>query len=260
MVEAKLSGALPEGSLFAGKIRIVDRVDSTNTRLKEMALAGAAEGTVLLAEEQTAGRGTQGRSFCSPRGEGLYLSVLLRPKAGLAELFQLTGRTAVAVCRAVERACSAPVAIKWLNDLYLGGRKVCGILTELSMDREGQPDYVVVGVGINLTQTEDFFRARGLGETAVSLAGAGYPVDRERLCLLLLEELERMYRAFPGELSPWLEEYRVRCLTSGRQVTFQHEGQTLRGWALAVDDNFCLAVRGEDGGLYTVSGGMVTYV
>ena len=255
-----ISDLLPEDSLFAGKLLVEDCVDSTNTQLKAMAAAGAPEGTILLAEEQTGGRGTRGRSFCSPRGEGLYLSVLLRPRAELSDLVQLTGWVAVAARRAVERACGAPAQIKWLNDLYLNGRKLCGILTELSLNSDNRPAHVVVGIGVNVSQTADTFRAQGLEGIATSLAAEGYSVDRNRLCACLLEELDMMYRLFPDGQSVYLEEYRKFCLTPGREVTFEEGGQTLRGSALSVDDEFGLVVRGEDGSRRTVFTGTVSLV
>lgn len=255
-----ISAALPKDSLLAGRILVEDCVDSTNTRLKAMAAAGAPEGTVLLAEEQTGGRGTRGRSFSSPRGEGLYLSLLLRPRVELADLAQLTGWVAVAVRRGVERACAAPARIKWLNDLYLKDKKLCGILTELSLDSGGRPDHVVVGVGVNVSQTADTFRVHGLEGVATSLAMEGYLADRNYLCACLLTELDRMYCLFPGGRRTCLEEYRRYCLTPGKAVSFEEQGQTLRGTALAVDDAFGLVVRGEDGKTRTVFTGTVLHV
>lgn len=218
------------GSLFAGKVILMESVDSTNTRLKELAEGGAPEGTVLLAEEQTAGRGTGERAFFSPKGEGLYLSVLLRPKGEPADLFTLTGRCAAAVREGLERACGAPCGIKWLNDIYLNGRKVCGILAELSP----RWDYVVLGMGINLSQTRERFEAQGLDEIATSLAAEGYSVSREALASAVLEELEKMYRRFPEGKAEYLTRYRAHCLTLGRQVK--------GGLAVEIDDNFALVV------------------
>jgi len=129
---AYISAQLPPDSLFSGKVLVEPVVDSTNTRLKARAHS-APTGSVLLAEEQSGGRGTHGRSFQSPRGDGLYLSVLLRPRGvRLEDLLTLTGWVGAAARRAVERACGAPARIKWLNDLYLNRKKLCGILTELS--------------------------------------------------------------------------------------------------------------------------------
>lgn len=254
-----LAALLGADSLFTGKLLIRDQVDSTNTQLKALAAQGAAEGTVLLAEEQTAGRGTHGRSFQSPRGDGLYLSVLLRPRVSLADLLTLTGWVAVAVRRAIEAAAGAPAQIKWLNDIWLNGRKLCGILTELSLLGESaEPDYVVVGIGVNVNQTADTFRSQGLDGIAVSLAGGGFPVGRNRLAACLLDQLERMYRAFPEGRQEYLDDYRRHCVTLGRTVTFEEQGRTLTGTTRAVSDSFALIIDGGDGQSHTVMSGTVT--
>ena len=234
------------GGLFAGKVIEAESIDSTSTRLKELAEDGAPEGIVLLADEQTAGRGTGQRGFFSPAGEGLYLSVLLRPKAPAAELLTLTGRCAVAVREGIETACGAPCRIKWLNDVYLNGRKVCGILAELSP----RLDWVVIGVGINLSQSAATFEANGLGEIATSLAAEGYPVCREKLLAAVLEELGKMYAIFPAGRAEYLARYRANCLTPGRPV-----GQ---GTAVEIDDDFALVVErgGERHTLFSVGEGV----
>lgn len=230
---------IPADSVFAGKVLKVESIGSTNTRLKELAEEGAPEGTVLMAGEQTAGRGTGERSFFSPKGEGLYFSVLLRPKASLVDLLTLTGRCAAAVREGIERACGAPCQIKWLNDLYLNGRKVCGILAELSP----RGDWVVLGVGVNLSQTARTFEDRGLENIATSLAAEGYSVSCEELAAAILEELETMYRRFPAGKEDCLARYRAHCLTLGRQVK--------GGLAVEIDDDFALVVeRGTE--RYTV--------
>lgn len=239
-----LTSLLGADSPFAGRITALDSVDSTNTRLKELAEAGAPEFTVLTAEEQTAGRGTAGRSFSSPRGEGLYLSVLLRPGAGLEELLTLTGWAAVAVREGIQAASGAPVRIKWLNDIYLNGRKLCGILTELPPLRGDGADYAVVGVGINVAQSADTFVRQGLAEIATSLAMEGYSVTREALAAAVLESLEEMYRAFPRARADYLARYRANCLTLGRRVLCPGGAM---GRAVGVDDSFALAVEGADG-------------
>ncbi len=256
---AWLNAAVPPDSLFAGKIVLEDRVDSTNTRLRAMAAAGAPAGTALLALEQTAGRGTHGRSFQSPRGEGLYLSVLLRPRVSLGDLLTLPGWTAVAVREAVEGACGAPAEIKWLNDVYLRGRKLAGILVELApIDARGGAEYAVVGIGVNLTQTAETFRAQGLERVAVSLAQAGYPANPNALALALLDKLDAMVREFPVRREDWLARYRARCLTPGRRVSFAQNGAVLTGTAKGIDGGFALLAAGDDGKDYTVSSGTVT--
>lgn len=243
-----LNAKLPEDNLFAGKVDVQPVVDSTNTRLKASAAAGAPAGTVLIAEEQTGGRGTYGRSFASPKGEGLYLSAILRPKAPVEELLTLTGWIAVAVREGIAAASGAPTEIKWLNDIWLHGRKLVGILTELSFTGEsGEPDYVVAGMGINLTQTEERFREMGLQDIAVSLGGAGYPVNPNALALSILQTLDQMMRDFPRERAQWLERYRAHCLTPGRKVSYEDAGKTKLATALSVDDRFALTIQPEDG-------------
>jgi BirA family biotin operon repressor/biotin-[acetyl-CoA-carboxylase] ligase len=252
-----LSALLGEENRFAHRLTVADRVDSTNTQLKALAAQGAPEGTALLAEEQTAGRGTRGRSFQSPRGQGVYLSVLLRPRVELEQLLTLTGWVAVAARRAIVRASGAPAGIKWLNDLWVNGKKACGILTELSLLGEsGEPDYVVVGIGVNVAQTADLFRAQGLGDIATSLAAEGYPVGRNRLAACLLEELDALCRAFPTAPDYW-DEYRANCITLGRRVTFQQNGRDVCGVARDVDRRFALLVD-VDGETRAVSSGTVT--
>lgn len=243
------------------RVRVEERVDSTNTRLKELAAAGAPEGTALIALEQTAGRGTHGRAFASPRGEGLYLSMVLRPRGSLAQLFTLTGWAAVAARRAVMGCCAAPVDIKWMNDLYLNGRKLCGILTELApITPDGRAEWAVVGSGINLAQSRERFRALGLEGIATSLAAEGYPVAGEELAARLIGELDRLRRDFPHGGEPYLAGYREACLNVGRRVSFEEGGRTVTGVVRGIGDDFSLEVEGEDGVGRTVTAGTVQLI
>lgn len=255
-----ISALLGRDNLFAGKIRVEALVDSTNTRLKAMAHS-VPTGTALLAEEQSGGRGTHGRSFQSPKGDGLYLSVLIRPHVGLSDLLTLTGWVAAAAREAVEKASGAPVEIKWLNDLYLNGKKLCGILTEFTLLAEsGEPDYVVIGMGVNMNQTRETFAAQGLEDIAASLAGEGYPVEQNHLAACLLDALDRLDRDFPSKRADYLDRYRARCVTLGRRVSFDSEGLPLTGTAAGVDDHFALLVDGDDGKQHTVSSGTVKMI
>lgn len=255
-----ISARLGRDNLFSGKITVEPLVDSTNTRLKALAHS-APTGSALLAEEQSGGRGTHGRSFQSPKGDGLYLSVLIRPQVELADLLTLTGWVAVAAREGTARASGAPVEVKWLNDLYLNGRKLCGILTEFALLAEsGEPDYVVTGMGVNMNQTAETFRAQGLEGIAASLAGEGYPVEQNHLAVCLLEALDRLVQDFPEKRSDYLERYRAHCLTLGRRVSFDGEGTLLTGAAAEVDDHFALVVDGDDGKRHVVSSGTVKMI
>lgn len=245
-------------TISAGHIHVFDRVDSTNTQLKAMAAQGAPHGTVVAALEQTAGRGTRGRSFSSPPG-GLYLSLLLRPQVELSQLFSLTGWVAVAVRQAIQDACGAPVCIKWLNDIYLHDRKLCGILTELSLLGESsEPDYVVVGVGINMMQTAQTFQALGLEHIATSLSQEGYSVEPNHMALTLIHALHTMAQHFPQCHEEYLQTYTSHCLTLGQPVEVEVGNQTYSGTARSVLPNFSLEVVDEQGVAHTVSSGRVT--
>lgn len=245
-------------TISSGHIHVFDRVDSTNTQLKAMAAQGAPHGTVVAALEQTAGRGTRGRTFSSPPG-GLYLSLLLRPQVELSQLFSLTGWVAVAVRQAIEDACGAPACIKWLNDIYLHDRKLCGILTELSLLGESsEPDYVVVGVGINMVQTAQAFQALGLDHIATSLSLEGYSVEPNHMALTLIHALHTMAEQFPGHQEEYLQTYTSHCLTLGQPVEVEAGNQTYSATARAVLPDFSLEVEDHQGATHTVSSGRVT--
>ena len=209
--------------------------------------------------EQTGGRGRRGRSFVSPAGQGLYLSVLLRPRCPLEEVSTLTAWTAVAVCNAVERVCGVRPGIKWPNDVILDGRKLCGILTELELEAETAAlRHVVVGVGINLTQTAADFGPE-VAPVAVSLAQAlGRAPRRAEMAAAVLAALDELYAAFPAERAAWLERYRADCLTLGRTVRLLRAGEEEEAFAEAVDDAFALVVRRADGSREAVSSGEVS--
>ena len=219
-----------------------EEVDSTNTRLKEAALRGAAAGTAIIAHRQTAGRGRQGRSFLSPEGKGLYLSVLLRPKCPAERLMCVTGMAAVAVCRAVECVCGARCGIKWVNDLVLGGKKLCGILAETVMTETGLA--LVLGVGINVYRDE---LSPEVAALATSLEAEGFAVDRAVLAAAIIEQLLAIDGAPAGDLTEWVADYRARCVNIGRDVRLMWSEGCRRARCLDVDGQFGLAVRYEDG-------------
>ena len=156
---------------YPAPIYLYDTLESSNRTAKLLALDGAPHGTLVLTAHQSAGRGRLGRRFESPAGKGVYCSVLLRPEMPAANAQTATISAAVAVCRAVKKLCGLELAIKWVNDLYYQGRKVCGILTEAGTDLEsGQLEWLVVGIGLNLTST-----AADWPEELARRAGSLYP-------------------------------------------------------------------------------------
>lgn len=254
----ELSAALG-GVLVGRELVCLDSVDSTNSEVKRRAASGAAEGLAVLADGQTGGRGRRGNSFLSPEGKGLYCSVLLRPKLSLQALNELTAWTAVAVCRAIQNCCGAECGIKWTNDLILNGRKLCGILTELEFEAEsGMLAAAVVGMGINVSQTHVDFGPE-LSPIATSLGQElGRPVRRADLAVQLLQTLDGMYRDFPKEKADYLEEYRRRCVTTGREVALIRGAERTSAFAESVDNDFALVCRMADGQRQRVIAGEVS--
>lgn len=233
--------------------------DSTNDECKRRAMAGAPTGLAVTADVQTGGRGRRGRRFESPRGAGLYLSVLLRPDCAPAEAVTLTAWVGVAVCDAVEQAAGVRPLIKWTNDIILNGKKLCGILTEMSVEGEtGAVDYVVAGMGTNVGETAEYFAQAGLADIATSLDIEGHAVDRNVLAACLLNALDRMAKEFPQEKGKWLKQYRADCLTPGHEVKLVGPEGERRAEALAIDDDFGLVAALPDGTLTTVTAGEVS--
>ena len=256
------------------KIYCYDSVDSTNEEAKRQALRGAPNGSLFIAEQQTGGKGRLGRRWLSPAGEGLWFSVLLRPAAAGARLpRQFAGTTLLAgeaVCGSIcaETASSArqtvSVRIKWPNDVLIGTRKVCGILTEMSAEIE-RVESVVVGIGINVNNT-DF--PEELRQKATSLRmelgsarlpGESEPVRRIPLLQEILRRFELLLRENADSLTPaFLEQYRRDCVTLGRRVSCQRGGAPVSGVAADLSPEGELIVRMEDGSLTTVRSGEVS--
>lgn len=232
-----------------------EELDSTNTRAKELALAGAEDGTVVIANGQTAGRGRMDRAFQSPGGKGLYLTVLLRPKAPVERLACVTALAGVAVCGAVEAVCGIRPGLKWPNDPVLGGRKLCGILTELVLMPDGSPA-VALGIGINVLQTPEDFSPELRTIATSLLQELERPVSRERLAAELLRWLEPAYDALERGVWPdWTEQYRTDCVHLGRPVRLVGPNGQETVMALDIDETFGLVVEGADGRLRTVRSG-----
>lgn len=237
---------------WAGSVQVVGQTDSTNAALKRTS-DSAPHGSVLIAERQSAGRGRMGRSFYSPSGAGVYLSALLRPSCEAQALMSLTAQTAVAVRRALRSACGVEADVKWVNDLLLGGKKICGILTELSVEAEsGRVEYAVVGVGINCNQTAEDFPPELQAVAGSVFSQTGRRVDRNRLAAALIRELSQL------PIGDWREEYRAACVTLGREVFVLQGSERRAATALDVGAQAELQVRWPDGSLGSVNSGEVS--
>ena len=235
-----------------------EKVDSTNEIVKKMAAEGLPEGTVVIAEQQLCGKGRIGRNWVSPAGVGIWFSLLLRPGIKPHVAPQLSLACAAAVCRAIRRFTGLDVRIKWPNDLLIGQKKVCGILTELSAEID-MVNYVIVGIGINVNQKEKDFSCE-IKDTATSLSEiAGHDFRRVELLREVLAEIERTYleyltSGFPGVLRQWRE----LCSTLGQEVSVISTGENFSGLAEDIDENGHLLVRMANRELRAVVAGDVS--
>jgi BirA family transcriptional regulator, biotin operon repressor / biotin---[acetyl-CoA-carboxylase] ligase len=246
------------GTIFADHIQHFYKIGSTNAAAMSAAAEGAPEGSVFLAEEQTAGRGRGAHSWESPPSAGIYCSVILRPKLPPADVLVLSLAVGLAVRSAIEQGNPSVIAdLKWPNDVLLGGKKVCGILTEMNAEPT-RVRYVVVGIGINVNQTE--FPKELQSEAASLRLSIGSQWSRVELAAALLKSLDREYRLllerkdarqsilqrFSGQ-SSWVR---------GKQVRIQENGSTIAGVTEGLDDRGFLLVRTQQG-LQTVLSGTV---
>lgn len=245
--------------IFGRTLHILATTTSTNDVAKHLALQGAPEGTVVLAEQQTQGRGRQGRSFTSPPGVGIYLSLLLRPHLDLSRLPQLTLLTAVAVAEAITATSALPVTLKWPNDIEIRGRKTAGILTEAFMSAQALP-VVIVGIGINVnTPLAQFPLALQPRVTSLAIA-AGHLISRHRLIASLLDHLEHFYHAFlTTGMRPILQRWLHYGPVVGRQVRFTQANTTETGIVQGLDDDGALLVQSPTGVVHRISSGEVLF-
>ncbi len=231
-------------------VRVFSELDSTNRYAKALAMEGKTAHALICAHAQSAGRGRLGRSFYSPRESGVYFSILYPMKGDPAQMVPVTSCAAVAVMRAVLSLTGKQTAIKWVNDLYLDGKKVCGILAESVLMGEGRA-YLVLGIGINW-RTAEF--PLELAEIAGSVGADEIPgsalishIYRE-LCPFLRDPSDRA----------WLEDYRAHSLVLDKEITWMQDGLLRQGHALEIDANGGLVVQDESGALQTLCTGEIT--
>ncbi|MDD5944382.1 MAG: biotin--[acetyl-CoA-carboxylase] ligase, partial [Clostridia bacterium] len=247
-------GAIKKSADSSWKFVILDEVDSTNNYAKELAVAGEKENTVVIAEKQTGGRGRIGRPFYSPKGDGLYMSILCRPKLSVDIAPLITSYTAVAVAKAVEKLCGHEVNIKWVNDIYMNGRKICGILTEAGFDFEGgMIDYAVIGIGVNVYGIDFPEEIKNIASSVEKETGKR--ISRNELAAEILNNLSKM----PTEIvkKEYLDIYREKSNVIGRKVTVSCGGSTFDALAVEIDDNAALKVM-TDEGIKTLNSGEVS--
>ncbi|PZE21917.1 biotin--[acetyl-CoA-carboxylase] ligase [Paenibacillus xerothermodurans] len=228
------------------QIRYYDQIDSTQIKAHELVDQGAEEGVLVVAEQQTAGRGRMGRKWHSPQGKGIWMSLVLKPRIPLHFAPQLTLLVAVALCRTIRRVTSLPVGIKWPNDLLVDGKKVSGILLESSAEEE-KLQYVIVGVGISANLREQDYTDE-LKPIATSLSiASGRTIDRTELLSEFLYDLEKLYELYhEAGFGPIKTLWEQLSVSLDREVRTQTSQGPSEGTAIGLDDSGALIVRMKD--------------
>lgn len=243
------------------RLEYIKETASTNADAFRLAENGAVEGTVVLADSQSGGKGRRGRVWASPAGVNLYCSVVLRPSIMPHEAPQLTFLSAVAAARAIEQATKLTPEIKWPNDLLVSGKKVAGLLNEMSAETDGI-NFVILGIGVNLNMTSDQF-PDDLRHPATSLLlESGGPVDRSRFISTLLNELDRLYADFLAHgFGPVREEWQRHCTASGRKVVVSDSGTDCTGGRfIGIDSDGAMLLRSDDDILHRITCGDVRVI
>ncbi len=235
----------------APEIRIFKSIDSTNSEAKRAIADGLVSDAIFVAEEQTAGRGRQGKSFYSPNGKGLYFTAVLHPNVSLADSTGLTAAAAVAVCEVISEATKKSPEIKWVNDIFIGTKKICGILTEAVSDLEsGEVQAIVVGIGLNIC-IEEF--PDELKDIAASLNAR---LNRCELSTKLFKRLKNFSDRLPER--SFMQDYRRYSLVLGREITFFRNGIFYTAKAVGIHDDGALEVVTEDGEKLILNGGEIS--
>ena len=253
-----LLARLGKAKVVGRDIRVFEETTSTNDVIEKLARDGVKEGAVVFAESQTKGRGRLGRKWTSPTHKGLWFSILLRPELSPQETTQLTVASATALRRAINNVTGLAAEIKWPNDLLIGGKKVVGILTEMSAEVD-RVRHVILGIGVDVNQDADEFPAE-LRKIATSLKiEAGVEIPRAELATEILRELDFDYaRICGGKFATVADEWEAGCATIGKNVSVQMGARLIRGCAEALDDDGALLLRTEHGHLERIIGGDVT--
>lgn len=244
ITEAGIRKFLPQSD--NRRLYILESTDSTNNYAKDLARNGESGGTVVISDTQTAGKGRMGRSFCSPPKSSIYMSLILRPKMDIESSQLITSCVAAATASAIDKICGTDTQIKWVNDLFLNGKKICGILTEASVSFEsGTLDFAVVGIGINVRSVLNVFPDELL-KTATSIQDETKILfDRSEIIAEVITSVEKYLNELPDR--KFLEEYKKRSLIMGKRVIVTKAGEEREALAVGISENAGLEVIYDDG-------------
>jgi BirA family biotin operon repressor/biotin-[acetyl-CoA-carboxylase] ligase len=243
---------LPQNNKY--NILVYDTVDSTNNYGKKLISNGSKEESIIISNEQTKGRGRMGREFFSPANTGVYMSFVLFPNRHVSELGTLTTKVCVAICRVIEKIKDCKAEIKWVNDIYVDKKKVCGILTEAVTDFEsGTVEAIVIGIGLNISPASSDFP----DELSLS-AGSVNPesISRNIIVAKIINEVMAVY--IDGDDKLLMEEYRQRCFLIGKEITYYRNGVSCVGKAVDINEMGNLVIEKENGVIDILNSGEVT--
>lgn len=241
------------------KIFHYSTLESTNSQAKLMASQGAAEGTIVISEEQTGGRGRLGRHWVSPMGTGIWMSIILKPDIEPQEATIITQITAAAVASAIKKVTGSETGIKWPNDIIMGGKKVCGILTEMSGELN-LVNYIVVGIGINVNMNSSDFPEE-IKRIATSIKEhCGRAFSRKELVIEILKEFEVLYSEFisTNNVKESISICRELSVTLGKEVRIIQRGKTILAKALDITEDGELLVKDKEGNIQKIVSGEVS--
>ncbi len=246
------------GTEVVGKeIVFLAETDSTNTQARQLAEDGAAEGTVVIADLQSQGKGRMGRFWVSPSGVNLYLSIILRPRIQLRHATQMTFLTAVAVAEAIEETGNFLPQLKWPNDVLLNGKKVAGLLNELNAETE-QIHFMILGIGVNLNMPREQFPTNLRTPATSLLVEGGKKVSRLEFTRLLLQKVDTLYSLYLANgFVPVISRWEERCHMIGRKVEVDYQHSTVTGVVKGLDEAGALLLTRSDGGEERVLAGDV---
>ena len=236
------------------KLIQLNSIDSTNNEAKKLALNGEPEWTIILAEHQHSGKGSKGRSFFSPEGSGLYMSIVLRPSFSAQKSLLITTAAAVAVARVLERRFSVKAEIKWVNDLYKDGRKICGILTESSLNSDGTLNFAILGIGINLCPASEI--PKEIENVIGFVCEEKCEVDKAALTTEIAKEFKKIYVSL--ENANFADEYNQRLMLKGKKVAVSTPKSTAFAIVLGTDEQLRLIVEYENGERHALCAGEVS--
>ena len=230
-------------------VSVFSELDSTNNEAKRRAVDGVDKPALIIAEKQSAGRGRMGRSFYSPDGTGLYMSLLLSIDGGFQNTVGITSAAAVATVRAIRRVCGVETGIKWVNDIYIDNKKIAGILAESFS--VGERFFTVIGIGVNMYTSDFPDELQGRAGSIMAKDG-----NRSELAIAITEELVSLIRGLPNK--DFMQEYRKNSIVLGKEVSFVENGESFSGFADSISDDGALTVILENRDTHILKSGEIS--